>query len=117
MLMPCLLAQAVCFIHLFGLQLCVAMRPTVSGSSSSTQNLGCNLGDMKVVFLILVLNSDFNPKYYVTVSDISHNGKKMLQLTKDISDALPIGNYSGPRDDLPVVRCFQNCSVILMDDG
>jgi hypothetical protein len=116
--MPCLLAQAICFIHLFGLQLCVAMHRRIdSRSSSSIQHPVDDRANMNVVFLRLVpkepTRGPGEELYYVTVSDTS--GQMRLKLTKTKSEALPIGNYESGVN-LPVVRCFQECSLILMDE-
>jgi hypothetical protein len=113
MLMPCLIAQAIFFIHLSGLQLCVAMLR----NDRSIQDLVDNLEQNKVAVLKvvpLVSTSHKVTVYYVTVQKIS---KKMrLRLTENISEALTIGSYSGSEVDLPGVRCFQKYSLILMDE-
>lgn len=110
--MPCLIAQAICFIHIFGLQLCVAMNEQHrSGSPTSIQN---PLNNPEVVVLQVVprlRTSEEDTGYYVTTVEI--NGKRRLKLTKRISDALPIGKSAVSGVDLPALLSDFTCD----DDG
>jgi hypothetical protein len=116
--MPCLIGQAICFIHLFGLQLCVAMDPpNDSEPPRSIQNPVDDRENMGLVYLRLgptVPTSESSEVYYITATNIK--GTMRLKLTHKTSEALPFGN-SEPGFNLPVFHCFQKCSLILMDEG
>jgi hypothetical protein len=112
MLMPFLIAQAICFIHLFGLQLCLAMRPEDrSGPSTSIQIPDADdQADMNYRPVLALRLTDYEfihrAMYYITVTE--NRGKKLLKLTKREKEALPIWDSSGLGDVLQVVRRFQN---------
>lgn len=113
MLMRDLIAQAIFLIHIFDLQLCVAMDlGSGSGSRHSIQNPGLNdLGHHNhrdVVFLRLEPTEYTGNVYYVTVT--KQRNKMKLKLTETRREALPIGDSSGSGVDLPL-------SVFISDGG
>jgi hypothetical protein len=95
MLIPCRTAQAIFLIHLFSLQICVAMRGDYrSGSSSSIPNPGADNPahiDNQPVVVLRVAPHDklfFETKYYVTVTEPMD--KMTLKLTQVKDHAFPI---------------------------
>lgn len=107
MLIPCRTARAIFLIHLFSLQLCVAMRgDRRSGSSSSVPNPGVHnpghINDQPVVVLRVVPHDRFfsETKYYVTLT--KPMDKMTLKLTHVKDHAFPIVDSSGLGDHLQV---------------